>query len=134
MQGLRCYFPASDGGVRLELGPAAASQLSIDVPEPADARIRRLISENPVIVFSRAGCCMCHVMRRLLAAVGAHPTVIELGEDEIAAVCGGEFAPPALYVGGACVGGLESMVALHLSNGLVPKLLQAGALKKENIK
>ncbi|GFQ07313.1 glutaredoxin-c10 [Phtheirospermum japonicum] len=92
------------------------------------------MSENPVIIFSRSSCCMCHVMRRLLSAVGVHPTVIELEEGEIAgaaAVCGADFATPALCIGGACVGGLESMVALHLSNNLVPKLVEAGALKKE---
>uniref|UniRef100_A0A0D9WDP3 Glutaredoxin domain-containing protein n=1 Tax=Leersia perrieri TaxID=77586 RepID=A0A0D9WDP3_9ORYZ len=46
---------------------------------PAE-RIGRLVRESPVVIFARRGCCMCHVMRRLLAAVGAHATVIELDE------------------------------------------------------
>ncbi|EPS69559.1 hypothetical protein M569_05207, partial [Genlisea aurea] len=93
-----------------------------DSPE---IRIRRLVSENPVIIFSRPSCCMCHVMKRLLSAVGVHPTVIEVEECEIPAVGG---AAPAVYIGGACIGGLESLVALHLSNDLVPKLVEVGAL------
>ncbi|KAG6414534.1 hypothetical protein SASPL_121906 [Salvia splendens] len=97
-------------GVRLELAPSAA--------EPAETRIRRLAAENPVIIFARSACCMCHVMKRLLSAVGVHPTVIELDEHDIAA--------PALYIGGACVGGVESVVALHLNNSLVPKLVEVG--------
>ncbi|XP_020550646.1 glutaredoxin-C10 [Sesamum indicum] len=87
---------------------------------------------------------MCHVMKRLLSTIGVHPTVIELEEDEIGAlsprdnnnedsstVLGGASGAPALYIGGACVGGLESLVALHLSNNLVPKLVEVGALRNE---
>lgn len=150
MQGLRRYALRGDGGVRLELTPTTTSPLAIDVAESTETRIRRLISENPVIIFTRSACCMCHVMKRLLSAVGVHPTVIELEEDEMAAlkprgaggdagsssaaavVFGGEIpASPALYIGGACVGGLEGMVALHLSNGLVPMLVEVGALNEE---
>ncbi|KAG6383603.1 hypothetical protein SASPL_156634 [Salvia splendens] len=90
MQGLR-HGLLSDGGVRLELTPSAASPLAIDVAESAETRIQRLIAENPVIIFSRPSCCMCHVMKRLLSTVGVHPTVIELDDDEIAAL---SPAPP----------------------------------------
>ncbi|KAL3650744.1 Glutaredoxin-C6 [Castilleja foliolosa] len=149
MQGVYRHGPAADGGgVRLELTPTTISPLSIDVSESTEMRIQRLISENPVIIFSRSSCCMCHVMKRLLATVGVHPTVIELEEEEIAAlispkdigggeessssaVPGGACAAPVIYIGGACVGGLESLVALHLSNNLVPKLVQVGALRNE---
>ncbi|PIN06834.1 Glutaredoxin [Handroanthus impetiginosus] len=148
MQGVSRYGPLSDGGVRLELTPTTTSPLAIDVTESTEMRIQRLISENPVIIFSRPSCCMCHVMKRLLSTVGVHPTVIELEEDEIAAlspndngnnsaedsssqVVGGASPAPALYIGGACVGGLESLVALHLSNNLVPKLIEVGALRNE---
>ncbi|KAL0407690.1 UNVERIFIED_CONTAM: Glutaredoxin-C6 [Sesamum radiatum] len=136
MQGLRRYGPLADGGVRLELTPTAASPLAIDVAESAETRIQRLISENQVIIFSRSSCCMCHVMKRLLSTIGVHPTVIELEEDEMTALKarnngGGASVSPALYIGGACVGGLESLVALHLSNNLVPMLVEVGALRNE---
>ncbi|XP_057776157.1 glutaredoxin-C6-like [Salvia miltiorrhiza] len=130
MQGLRRYaLPGDgDGGIRLELTPSAASPLAIDVAESTETRLRRLTSENPVIIFARSACCMCHVMKRLLSAVGVHPTVIELEEDEIAAL--NRAAAPALYIGGACVGGLESVVALHLNNSLVPKLVEVGVVSE----
>ncbi|KAL2236008.1 UNVERIFIED_CONTAM: Glutaredoxin-C6 [Sesamum indicum] len=139
MQGLRCYGALADGGVLLELTPTAASPFAIDVAESAETRIQRLISENPVIIFSRSSCCMCHVMKRLLSTIGVHPTVIELEEDEMSelkarnanANGGGASVSPALYIGGACVGGLESLVALHLSNNLVPMLVEVGALRNE---
>lgn len=106
-------------------------------------RIQRLINENPVVIFSRSACCMCHVMRKLLATLGVHPTVIELDEDEIGALpaapspseeeevgenCSGyKAAVPAAFIGGNRIGGLESLVGLHVSGLLVPKLVEVGA-------
>lgn len=133
MQGVRRYAALSDGGVRLELTPTTTSPLAIDVGESTETRIQRLISENPVVIFSRPSCCMCHVMRRLLSTIGVHPTVIELDEDEVSALAGDDAgeaagAAPAVFIGGTRVGGLESLVALHLSGHLVPKLVEVGAL------
>ncbi|XP_072983435.1 monothiol glutaredoxin-S2-like [Typha latifolia] len=106
------------GGVRcLSRG---APVLTIDGGEAPEERIGRLIRENPVVIFSRKGCCMCHVMRRLLAAVGAHPTVIELEEEE--AELPEAAGIPALFVGGAPVGGIEGLMGLHLRGDLVPRL------------
>ncbi|XP_057958349.1 glutaredoxin-C6-like [Malania oleifera] len=146
MQGLRGYRPLTGGGgVRLELTPTTSSPLAIDVTESVEMRIQRLISENPVIIFSRSACCMCHVMKRLLSSLGVHPTVIELEEEEIAALSSLDnpdssdssssssatpsSADPALFLGGTRVGGLESLVALHLSSHLVPKLVEIGAIQ-----
>lgn len=142
MQGLR---RCSNEMVRLDLSPpigtTSSSSLSIDVAESAEARIRRLISEHPVIIFSRSSCCMCHVMKKLLVTLGVHPTVIELEDHEIAALpspalrdadADTDSSPrnpaPAVFIGGTCIGGLESLVALHLSGQLVPKLVEVGAL------
>lgn len=133
MQGVRLYGSLSDSGVRLELTPTTNSPLAIDVSESAEMRIQRLISENPVVIFSRSSCCMCHVMKRLLAAIGVHPTVIELEEDEIDALPAGKDdrggGAPAAFIGGARVGGLESLMALHVSGDLAPKLVEVGALR-----
>ncbi|XP_074592222.1 LOW QUALITY PROTEIN: monothiol glutaredoxin-S2-like [Curcuma longa] len=110
-----------------------ATALSIDgAEESAEERVGRLIRENPVVIFSRRGCCMSHVMKQLLAAVGAHPTSIELEEAEeeeaAADVAAGGSGLPALFVGGVAVGGLEGLMGLHLRDRLVPILLEAGAL------
>ncbi|XP_022731467.1 glutaredoxin-C6-like [Durio zibethinus] len=110
--------------------------LSIGEEESTETRIRRLISEHPVIIFSRSSCCMCHVMKKLLATIGVHPTVIELDDHEIASLpspflhdsLSARNPVPAVFIGGSCVGGLESLVALHLSGHLVPKLVEVGAL------
>ena len=100
--------------------------------EAPAARVGRLVRESPVVIFARRGCYMAHVMKRLLAAVGAHATVIELdagAADELAAAAeAGRGAVPALFVGGALVGGLEGLMDLHLSGRLVPRLREVGAL------
>ncbi|KAL2525635.1 Glutaredoxin-C6 [Abeliophyllum distichum] len=140
MKGVHHYAQLSHGGVRLELTPTTTSPLAISVAESTEMRIQRLIHENPVIIFSRSSCCMCHVMKLLLSTVGVHPTVIELEEDEIGVITvqggaatnhhvnGGGGGVPALYIGGTSVGGLESLVALHLSGNLVAKLMEVGVL------
>ncbi|XP_065850282.1 glutaredoxin-C6-like [Euphorbia lathyris] len=127
MQGLR---RCSDDVV---LTPSPPS-FSIDAAESAEARIQRLISEHPVIIFSRSSCCMCHVMKKLLSTIGVHPTVIELDDHEISALPpppspdSDTTLAPSVFIGGTCIGGLESLVALHLSGHLVPKLVDVGAL------
>jgi glutaredoxin 3 len=127
MQGYRNNI-SDQGGVRLHL--TTTSPLAIDVGESTEDKIQRLISENPLIIFTRSSCCMCHVMKRLLSTIGVHPTVIELDEDEIGALDsdGSGASAPTVFIGGSRVGGLESLVALHLGGHLVPKLVQVGAL------
>ncbi|KAF8098334.1 hypothetical protein N665_0268s0004 [Sinapis alba] len=138
---LECF---SNDVVRLDLTPpsqTSPTSLSIDEEESSEAKIRRLISEHPVIIFSRSSCCMSHVMKRLLTTIGVVPTVIELDdhelsslpmalEDEYSGGGGGSVVvpSPAVFIGRECVGGFESLVALHLSGHLVPKLVQVGAL------
>ncbi|AES73410.1 putative glutathione dehydrogenase (ascorbate) [Medicago truncatula] len=109
----------------------SSSSLSMDIDESTETRINRLISEHPVIIFTRSSsCCMCHVMRNLLFTIGVHPTVIQLDDNEIPAVptTSDHSLTPAAFIGGICIGGLESLVALHVTGHLVPKLVQVGAL------
>uniref|UniRef100_U5FFY9 Uncharacterized protein n=1 Tax=Populus trichocarpa TaxID=3694 RepID=U5FFY9_POPTR len=97
MQGLRqrCSDDVDLLDLSSPLNSSSSSSLSIDEAESTETRIQRLISEHPVIIFSRSSCCMCHVMKKLLATIGVHPT---------------------------------SLVALHLSGHLVPKLVELGVL------
>ncbi|XP_058068868.1 glutaredoxin-C6-like [Magnolia sinica] len=133
MQGM--WSDALTDGGGLELTTPTNAPLSIDVAETPEKRIQRLISENPAIIFSRPSCCMCHVMRQLLASLGVHPTVIELDDGEMddarqALRAHGSVSgdgAPAIFIGGAYVGGLDSLMKLHLSGGLVPKLKEVGA-------
>lgn len=123
--------------------------------------VRATVSENAVVVFGRPGCCMCHVLKRLLLGHGVNPPVFEVDEDGEAAVAeelskiscnnnnnsttdknggvvdgektGGEVRErkvqfPVVFVGGKVFGGLERVMATHISGELVPILKEAGAL------
>lgn len=106
-----------------------------DMAEPPMERIERLAGENAVVVFSVSSCCICHVVKSLFCSLGVSPTVYELDEE----MCGqqlkealgglvGDPAVPAVFVGGKLVGGLERVMATHISGALVPLLKEAGAL------
>lgn len=92
----------------------------------------KLAAENAVLVVGRRGCCMCHVVKRLLQGLGANPLVYEVEEETEAAAEGGSAAEalqfPAVFIGGKLVGGLEWLMGAHISGELVPVLKKAGAL------
>ena len=102
--------------------------------------IERLANESAVVVFSVSTCCMCHVVKSLLGGLGVNAAVYELDELEgvggrqlreaLAGLVVGHGAPPtpAVFIGGKLVGGLDHVMAAHISGALVPLLKDAGAL------
>nr|DAD37370.1 TPA_asm: hypothetical protein HUJ06_008011 [Nelumbo nucifera] len=100
-------------------------------------RVRRLASGNAVVVFSLSGCCMCHVVKRLLFGLGVGPTIVELDEEKggremqtvLFQLVGDVQQPlPAVFIGGKFLGGLETVMSCHINGTLVPLLKDAGAL------
>lgn len=95
-----------------------------------------MVSENAIIVFARRGCCMSHVVKHLLLGLGVNPAVHEVEEkDEVGVVKELESISneekvqfPAVFIGGNLFGGLDRIMATHISGELVPILKQAGAL------
>ena len=103
--------------------------------------VANMVSENAVIVFARRGCCMSHVMKRLLLGLSVNPAVYEVDEeDEVGVVrqleaIGANYDGkqekvqfPAVFIGGKLFGGLDRLMATHISGELVPILKEAGAL------
>ncbi|CAK8536375.1 unnamed protein product [Lathyrus sativus] len=98
----------------------------------------KMVSENAVIVIGRHGCCMTHVVKRLLQSLGVNPGIHEVEEEKdevcvakelesmIEGKCNVQF--PMVFIGGKMFGGLERVMATHISGELVPLLKQAGAL------
>ncbi|XVF27578.1 hypothetical protein REPUB_Repub14bG0120600 [Reevesia pubescens] len=104
-----------------------------------NSSVTKLVVENAVIVFGRRGCCMCHVVKRLLLGLGVNPAVCEVDEEKEEAVLnelarlingggGGGIQFPAVFVGGKLFGGLDRIMSTHISGELVPILKDAGAL------
>ncbi|WCJ23537.1 Thioredoxin superfamily protein [Euphorbia peplus] len=97
-------------------------------------RITELVSERPVVIFSKSTCCMCHAIKTLLCDFGVNPSVHELDEidrgREIEQALSRLGCPtfPAVFVGGELVGGANEVMSLHLNRSLIPMLRRAGAL------
>ncbi|AES63914.1 putative glutaredoxin-like, plant II, thioredoxin-like protein [Medicago truncatula] len=100
-----------------------------------ESNVTTMVSENAVIIIGTRGCCLCHVVKRLLQGLGVNPPVYEVDQDHETAVAAQlstntaetvQF--PAVFVGGKLLGGLERVMASHISGELVPILKDAGAL------
>ncbi|KAK1285628.1 Glutaredoxin-C9 [Acorus calamus] len=124
---------------RTEWPSAPTSGHKVVHPSSSPSMIEGLVKESPVLVLGRRGCCMCHVVKRLLLGLGVNPAVCEIdggGDEEarftaelVAATAGGSVPQlPAVFIGGRLVGGLDRLVAVHISGELVPILKEAGAL------
>ncbi|CAK9167682.1 unnamed protein product [Ilex paraguariensis] len=102
--------------------------------------LKKLVSENAVIVFGKRGCCMSHVVKRLLQGLGVNPAVYEINEEdedgvvyELEMIGGGNQEKdrlqfPAVFIGGELFGGLDRIMATHITGELTPILKKAGAL------
>ncbi|XP_027339107.1 glutaredoxin-C9-like [Abrus precatorius] len=112
--------------------------LAGDIPEANGVdppNVAKMVSESAVIIIGRRGCCMCHVVKSLLQGLGVNPPVYEVDDHHEAAVASHLSAHdaqtvqfPAVFVGGKLFGGLERVMATHISGELVPILKDAGAL------
>ncbi|WCJ23538.1 Thioredoxin superfamily protein [Euphorbia peplus] len=97
-------------------------------------RITELVSQRPVVIFSRSTCCMCHAIKTLLCDFGVNPSVHELDEinggREIEQALSRLGCPtlPAIFIGGKLIGGANEVMSLHLNRSLIPMLRRAGAL------
>ncbi|XP_051210305.1 monothiol glutaredoxin-S9 [Lolium perenne] len=117
-----------------EVGGAADQARLVDAAGARDGgeAVRRAVAESPVVVVGRRGCCLSHVVKRLLQGLGVNPAVHEIADDaELAALASAEgevAALPAVFVGGRLLGGLDRLMAVHISGELVPILKSAGAL------
>nr|CAD1834329.1 unnamed protein product [Ananas comosus var. bracteatus] len=95
---------------------AAAAAASID-------GVRRVVAESPVVVVGRRGCCLGHVVKRLLQGLGVNPTVCELADSAAAAGagagCGGTAVDDAAI--------LEEFTGIGGGGGCSPRCLSGGS-------
>lgn len=107
--------------------------------------LKKMVTENAVIVFRRRGCCMSHVIKHLLQCLGANPVMYDIEEkyeneaivelEDIGKIVGRgdrkddrSLPLPAMFIGGELFGGLDRIMAAHISGELCPVLKNAGAL------
>ncbi|KAI0999119.1 hypothetical protein K3495_g9074 [Podosphaera aphanis] len=95
-------------------------------------KARKLIDENPVVVFSRSNCPYCEAAKALLRGAGATFLVYELDKDDdgdaVQAVLK-EFnnheTVPNIYIKRSHIGGYTELV--ELGSLMMPLLIHAGA-------
>ncbi|KMT01924.1 hypothetical protein BVRB_9g209480 [Beta vulgaris subsp. vulgaris] len=107
-----------------------------------NTNMKSLIDENAVIIFGRRGCCMSHVVRRLLLGLGVNPNVYDVDEQDEQSVFDelNKMSPtgnavnncpvtfPTVFIGGRWFGDLDRIIATHITGELTPILKDAGAL------
>ncbi|KAK4770918.1 hypothetical protein SAY87_031450 [Trapa incisa] len=98
-------------------------------------RVKKMVSEKSVVIFSKSSCCMCHSIKTLFSEFGVYPSIHELDEiprgkeiEQALARLGCSPPVPVVFIGGELVGGANEIMSLHLKRSLVPLLKRAGAL------
>ena len=127
----RNYNPIDDEGRDDE------SETEIDCDLRQTSCIRQVISEHPVVIFSKSFCSYCQRAKEAIEAEGVlKPVVIELdfmGRDgkqvqSTLEEMTGRRTVPNVFVDGETIGGGSETVALHQSGELRKLLLKAGAI------
>ncbi|KAF9605345.1 hypothetical protein IFM89_016480 [Coptis chinensis] len=102
---------------------------------PSDFGVARLASRSAVVIFSMTTCCMSHTIKTLFHELRVNFAVHELDQDRngremerVLLTLGCKPAIPAVFIGGALIGGANEIMSLHLSGSLIPLLRRAGAL------
>ncbi|XP_073126385.1 monothiol glutaredoxin-S5-like [Henckelia pumila] len=98
-------------------------------------KVAIMVSEKPVVIFSKSQCCISHSVGALLHDFGVNPTVHELDKipigreiEQALSNIGCNPTVPAVFIGGEFVGGANEVMSLHLRSSLKPLLERAGAL------
>ncbi|ERN16925.1 hypothetical protein AMTR_s00057p00180300 [Amborella trichopoda] len=98
--------------------------------------VKRMASQNAVVVFSKTTCSMSHAIQSFFHELGVHVTVHEVDElpngreieRALAKLVSRGPSIPATFIGQDFVGPTDKVMSLHLSGKLVPMLRKAGAL------
>ncbi|KAI3522391.1 hypothetical protein L1887_00129 [Cichorium endivia] len=97
-------------------------------------RVKRMVSERPVVIFSKSSCILSHTIKSLFNDFGVNPIIYELDEIargqevEQALSALGCSMIPIVFIGGELVGGANEIMSLQLKRVLKPMLIRAGAL------
>lgn len=99
------------------------------------ATVSSLLSENPVVIFSKTTCCISHSIIELIRKFGANPRIYELDElpngnriERELMELGCNPCVPAVFIGKKLIGGANELISLNLESKLRPVLINANAI------
>ncbi|KAL3828108.1 hypothetical protein ACJIZ3_016910 [Penstemon smallii] len=99
--------------------------------------VKKTISENPVVVYSKTWCSYSSEVKSLFTRLGVEPLVIELDQlgsegpqlQTTLEMLTGQHTVPNVFIGGKHIGGCTDTIKLHQTGELEPLLSEAGATK-----
>ncbi|KAL2556958.1 monothiol glutaredoxin-S12 [Forsythia ovata] len=102
--------------------------------------VKKTVSENPVVVYSKTWCSYSSEVKYLFKSLGVEPRVIELDElgsegsqlQKTLEKLTGQHTVPNVFIGGRHIGGCTDTVKLHQEGELEPLLSEAGARKTQS--
>lgn len=95
--------------------------------------VRKTVSENAAVVYSKTWCSYSMEVKSLFKRLGFQPLVIELDElgpqgpqlQKVLERITGQFTVPNVFIGGIHIGGCTDTVKLHQKGELTPLLSKA---------
>ncbi|KAK9087691.1 hypothetical protein Syun_030085 [Stephania yunnanensis] len=105
-----------------------------------EENVKKTVSENPVVVFSKSWCSYSSEVKALFKRLGVDPFVVELDEmgpqgpqlQKLLERLTGQHTVPNVFIGGKHIGGCTDTVKLHRKGELEPLLLEATAKRSES--
>ncbi|KAJ8899499.1 hypothetical protein K2173_018473 [Erythroxylum novogranatense] len=113
----------------------AMSSSSSSFGSRLEENIKKTVSENPVVVYSKTWCSYSSEVKSLFKRVGVQPFVIELDElgpqgpqlQKVLERLTGQHTVPNVFIGGKHIGGCTDTVKLYRKGELEPLLLKANS-------
>ncbi|KAK9288460.1 hypothetical protein L1049_016917 [Liquidambar formosana] len=97
--------------------------------------VTKLISQRPLVIFSKSDCCMCYSIETLFRGFGANSAIHEVDQiprgqeiEEALSSLGCNPTVPVVFIGGELGGGAGEVISLHLKRSLIPWLKRVKAL------
>ncbi|KAJ4899273.1 hypothetical protein Rs2_13224 [Raphanus sativus] len=114
---------------------AASSSSSSSFGSRMEESVRKTVTENIVVVYSKTWCSYCTEVKTLFKRLGVQPLVIELDElgpqgpqlQKVLERLTGQHTVPNVFVGGKHIGGCTDTVKLNRKGDLELMLAEANA-------
>ncbi|KAG9447715.1 hypothetical protein H6P81_013843 [Aristolochia fimbriata] len=106
-----------------------------------EENVKKTISENPVVIYSKTWCSYSMEVKDLFKRLGVEPHIIELDElgpqgpqlQKILERLTGQHTVPNVFIGGRHIGGCTETVRLHRKGELTSLLSEAGSSNAQNL-
>ncbi|KAG7545811.1 Thioredoxin-like superfamily [Arabidopsis suecica] len=112
---------------------AASSSSSSSFGSRMEESVRKTVTENTVVVYSKTWCSYCTEVKTLFKRLGVQPLVIELDQlgpqgpqlQKVLERLTGQHTVPNVFVGGKHIGGCTDTVKLNRKGDLEVMLAEA---------